>query len=410
MIKLSNQFVKQTTNSLGLIIFLSFQPFVNLIIKSLRLVVELPFKLDTAFLYFFILIVFLNILFYSFGKKINFKNLLIIVFILLSFLYSFLNNLTSNYVIGEVFINFLLYSLPVFIIVIVQSNSATFFKYIFYSSIIIFLSILLEILFFNLIETISLQYYSQTFSYLALFPAIINLNIIFERKNFNFMSLVIGVLSVIMIYFFGARGPLLIVFIFIYFRITLKLFKYKKNLMLVVFFIVTFFMVTNVNQFLNSISEILIFFNFDSRLLDYIRNFQLFSFESREGLYTLAIQIIEKNLIFGIGLGADRIYILDLLNIYDLNSIMGLYSHNIFLEIMLSFGLIFGVLFILFFFIRLIYIFKNHYQNLNGEITLILLSLGFLPLLISGSFINSPLFFALIAFLLSPKNSDYHIT
>ena len=34
----------------------------------------------------------------------------------------------------------------------------------------------------------------------------------------------------------------------------------------------------------------------------------------------------------GIGLGADRIYIADLLNIYDLNSIMGLYSHNIFLK------------------------------------------------------------------------------
>jgi hypothetical protein len=52
MIKLSNQFVKQTTNSLGLIIFLSFQPFVNLIVKSLRLVVELPFKLDTVFFIF----------------------------------------------------------------------------------------------------------------------------------------------------------------------------------------------------------------------------------------------------------------------------------------------------------------------------------------------------------------------
>lgn len=122
----------------------------------------------------------------------------------------------------------------------------------------------------------------------------------------------------------------------------------------------------------------------------------LSSVGNRNRLYSLAMEYISENWFHGLGFVNDRIYLAQ--HVGTLDEILGTYPHNIFLELGMQFGLVPGVIVILF----LIWLFYTTYRrqdNVQKKLFyIILLSIGIFPLLVSGSYLTTPYFYALLGF------------
>lgn len=103
------------------------------------------------------------------------------------------------------------------------------------------------------------------------------------------------------------------------------------------------------------------------------------------GIAKIVIDNILNNNLWGHGIFGDR-YFLD-----------GTYAHNIFLEVWLDFGIILGTLVLLF---LIVFITKTFLRSNDKKLFLLFFSLGFMPLLVSGSYLISIMFSILIGFLI----------
>ena len=133
-------------------------------------------------------------------------------------------------------------------------------------------------------------------------------------------------------------------------------------------------------------------FGFKSRTLElFLRDFNHFS--GREYIYSTLLKAIDKKPFLGYGISGDRM-------------IMGSfakYSHNIFLELIIQFGIIIGgsLIFILLFLITKGLLEKD---NLKYNLFIIWLSLGFAPLLVSNSYLVAINFWILLALMIKNEN------
>jgi len=117
-----------------------------------------------------------------------------------------------------------------------------------------------------------------------------------------------------------------------------------------------------------------------------------------------SITLIKKHLLIGVGIGKDRILIADKMQRDVLTQAAGLYPHNILLEVLLHFGIFIGG-WILIYLLKIIYttIFKNINRDAT-DVVCIFVSIGFVPLLVSGSYVESPLFYILVGICLYQYN------
>lgn len=129
-----------------------------------------------------------------------------------------------------------------------------------------------------------------------------------------------------------------------------------------------------------------------NRLIEMLKNDDLLEDDARNSLKSISISLI-KDHPFGMGIGQERKSLQErkaLSNAQD--DAVGNYSHNFFLEIMLNYGIIIGVVISA----LLVYlIFINFFKNKNEttkNIWLMFFSFGFLPLMFSGSYTNWPWF------------------
>lgn len=99
----------------------------------------------------------------------------------------------------------------------------------------------------------------------------------------------------------------------------------------------------------------------------------------------------------------DRIYL------YNLNiiasktaSVWGCYCHNIFLELMMQFGLIPGLLIGCTILRRIFFKITGSDSYFNIRLIIIFVSIGLFPLLVSRSWITYPFFYFLVGLLFNP--------
>jgi len=94
----------------------------------------------------------------------------------------------------------------------------------------------------------------------------------------------------------------------------------------------------------------------------------------REEIYASIMEQIILNPLFGVGIAGDRVYL------------NGSYSHNIFLEIISGFGVIIGTLIILLLGLLIVKsLFSKNSRTVNY--VLVWFSVGFVPLIVSGSYL-----------------------
>jgi hypothetical protein len=252
------------------------------------------------------------------------------------------------------------------------------------SNLIFILSILYSLLIF--FKKVSFFNYNMSFSYYLLLPALVYIN------NKNFINRIKLTLIFLFILFLGSRGSLFIIIIyFIYYNKLLISFKFYF------YFIFIFFLyrIFDLKYFLFLFSKK---FYFIPRSLSLLinENNGLFHYDDRSFFQNIIIKKIMSNPLFGCGIFSDRY----LLRNYSKET---LYAHNIFLELFLNFGILFGLIII----ICLIYNLINIYFNLNQagkNIYLIFLFSCGMPLLFSGSYLISSWFGILIGSLFFFKN------
>ena len=250
----------------------------------------------------------------------------------------------------------------------------------------IFTIIILTCVLFGLGENIE---YSMGLSYYMLFSLIIFTENFIE--HYNIIDFLKVLTSFILIILLGARGP---IFCFgaYYF---LKKYNFKERLSIgnivskIFTLIVIVVLLFNYRYFLKIIYEFFYNnFNIRSRTIELLIN-DIYHSSGRDIIYSNMVANIKTHPLLGVGIAGDR-------------AIMGdsaLYAHNIILEILVSFGIVIGsMIIILLFFLMTFAIIKSNVKMYN--IIIIWISIGFISLLFSESYLREINFWIMLAILI----------
>lgn len=222
--------------------------------------------------------------------------------------------------------------------------------------------------------------YYLGYSYLMSIPTMLYL--ISYMKNKKIKDLIIFIIGSLVIVYVGARSPLLnigiLLVLCVVYLITKRLIKSGKIVLLFLILSSLIVMLFSLNEILYIIARILLMFGIEGRTIDLLMN-NPFSLSGRNEIYNIMISAIKTRPILGYGFFGDRILL-------ENTSFIGQYSHNIFLELMVTFGLLVGSLisiYLIYNFVKIIFS-KNILRP-----SFIFVILGFVGLYISDSFIIS---------------------
>ena len=164
------------------------------------------------------------------------------------------------------------------------------------------------------------------------------------------------------------------VYIVLYLLINIRKANVKRALSNIIILLFIIFTVIFLREILIFANTILNRIGIYSRSIDLFLEGEMY-LSGRDIIYGEVINQIVSNPIFGIGLAGDRIYT------------GGVYSHNIFLEILSGFGIIMGsVILIVIGFISIKSLFSRDLEGSN--LMLIWFCIGFVPLTVSGSYLT----------------------
>lgn len=285
----------------------------------------------------------------------------------------------------SVLFEFFIVCLPCFI----YSYSIDDYEVMFYvlnkvANIILIAGLIISIL--MLINRINIGSYSMALSYYLLIPSLFYL-----YKFYNFFSLkylILFIVSIVAILLIGARGPVLCIAVYtiIYLLNNIKgKIDTKKLVIYVVILMLLFISLMFFRILLSFLNDILERLNIYSRTVYILLN-NLTHLSGRDELYLNALQLIKQNPILGIGITGDRYY-------------LDMYVHNLFLEIILNFGVVMGLSIIIILtgiIVKTIFLTEKELSN----ILLIFFCLSIVPLMISGTYLNFAWFWIYLGMIL----------
>ena len=370
----------------------AFNPVQDNLILILRSIITLPFKLDVLLTYLFYLgIIFLALK--TIIKRINWDSIALVFFFLISYLISlcFYGTGVENWLFVGAGI---LLSVSCYIVARSITDFVKFKSYLNVTAILIGVSSFFLVFVFNVIEEES---YSQYYGYMVLPAVVISASVLFEK--FKITHLLNLILSLLVIIFTGARGPFVCFALFVAIKFLLITgISLRKRIA------ITIIACTLIAVILFFFQDILFFLSdigrnkgYSLRLLTQMADETLFIDEGRNSIKKYSMQLLMDNPLIGVGIYRDRILLSNLLG-EGLNEVAGSYPHNIFLEVLLHFGLIIGGLMIIWF-LWIIYrvIFRNKNKD-TKDVILIFFAFGFNPLLFSGSYLKNGYFFLFLGF------------
>lgn len=221
-------------------------------------------------------------------------------------------------------------------------------------------------------EEIRKSSYNMTFGYNMLIPTLIYLYYGMKEKKIMYILIsMIGALEILML---GSRAavlgiPAMIILYFLFCEEKLE--RRKRWALFICMLIALFVVVLFYKQILTVLESVFIILGFPSRTIERMMEGSLAKDVIRENMYITAKELI-RNKFCGYGILSDRYY-------------FGVYCHNIFYEILIQFGWIFGTILIVIFVlltIKMLLAKKNSYKG----IFLIFFCLSFFRLLVSHSF------------------------
>ncbi len=189
----------------------------------------------------------------------------------------------------------------------------------------------------------------------------------------------------------GTRGPIVCCLLAVIIK-ALFVRKNVKNILVNIFGFGLCAVAVQLNalyHIINAVSNILKRFGIEQiRLMEYVNNGMLMDSSGRDDFASLIWQAIRKKPILGYGLGSDRYYL------------GGSYVHNLFLELLLSFGIVGGGIVIIWFLFKCICALRGSDPD-RAKVVLAFFCFGFLKLMFSSSMLYSKELFIMIGILLA---------
>lgn len=329
------------------------------------------------------------------------KNLLLLFFFILYSARSLL--IYKDYIYNWLGLCFLLfiYSFPWFYVANSIENWKGFFEkcekkinIIFLSNIILFVGSLL--LHRNMLGNMEMSYSILPLMLMAFY-------FIFKGKN-KIRSIIYFIFSLVLVVIVGSRGPLLCLISFISLILIINFKKTIKYFIPIILCFVIF--IVNFQTILDISIKILEKNNLSSRTLDKLKEHTIITDTGRKKIQNVVKEQINSNWLLGSGIGGERITVNE--KIYNMQKDMhSCYPHNIILEVYSNYGIILGTFILLMILIRIIYFNKNRTIE-EKNVLLFFFSCEIIRLLISSSYLRSPIFFIFLGILFSKKEKRYN--
>lgn len=338
--------------------------------------------------HFIIPIIYLGIIIKNY-KKFNFKYLkYIIVFFMFQLPYSIWQY--YNYLYNWFGLMYLLFicSLPWFVVGNSLNNLNEIIEVFKKNVYIILLSNIALIIFCILTGRPMLG--NMEISYTILPLLLLSLLIFLNEKKIKF--LMIALFSCTIVVIMGSRGTLLCI---VSFLIMYYIINFKKEFFHVIIIVTLLIgIIWNFNNILAITINKFESWGISSRTLYKLENGDILNDTGRGKIQKVVIEALNEHPILGLGIGGERIIVND--KIYKMTKDMSTcYPHNLIIEIIAQYGYLVGTMLIVF----LIGLLVNTIKNTNGNernILLLLVSQEIIKLLVSSSYIISPMFFLVL--------------
>lgn len=338
--------------------------------------------------HFIIPIIYLGIIIKNY-KKFNFKYLkYIIVFFMFQLPYSIWQY--YNYLYNWFGLMYLLFmcSLPWFVVGNSLNNLNEIIEVFKKNVYLILLSNIALIIFCILTGRPMLG--NMEISYTILPLLLLSLLIFLNEKKIKF--LMIALFSCTIVVIMGSRGTLLCIasFLIMYYIINFK----KEFFHVIIIVTLLIGIIWNFKNILAITINKFESWGISSRTLYKLENGDILNDTGRGKIQEVVIEALNDHPILGLGIGGERIIVND--KIYKMTKDMSTcYPHNLIIEIIAQYGYFVGTMLIVF----LIGLLVNTIKNTNGNernILLLLVSQEIIKLLVSSSYIISPMFFLVL--------------
>ena len=204
-------------------------------------------------------------------------------------------------------------------------------------------------------------------------------------NNPKIVKLGVLIFAVMFIFSMGTRGPLMCLGIFGILYLVLKLFKEGVNKLYVAIISAGIVTIVFFKDIMILLSSLMTSFGFSNRIFIKLSEGNILQSDGRDLIQEILFAKVLENPWTGYGVCADRFFI-------------ETYSHNLFLELVISFGLPITILITLAIVLYLVKALKGNSMG-NCIFILALFSCSFAHLLVSGSLIQSHLFFLFLGYI-----------
>ena len=210
----------------------------------------------------------------------------------------------------------------------------------------------------------------------------------YTLKNTKAFNFIMSIMSFIVLFAMGTRGPIIFALLFIALYLLYILFRNTKKTAKLLVITVFSIILINIEAIINYLSIFVERAGGSMRVFDIMDQFEIgedISSLAKIEIINTLIDSIQSNWLTGLGMGGDRL-------------IIGGYAHNLLIELLVSYGYIGGIAF----FIALcLLIYKANNKTSNEyekSFLLLLVIIGFISLFISNSYLQNPWFFFLIGY------------
>lgn len=222
---------------------------------------------------------------------------------------------------------------------------------------------------------------------LLTYTCVVFIYYMYYRRNNDLILFIIGYSLIL---FMGSRGPFLLLNSFTLIGIIFFSKRSMKSILARLLFLSTFVILILIffDEILNYALEISNNLGLSTRVVERMTDKSIFEDQGRKDIIETMVFALKTDLWSGLGLAGDRLFIAS-------------YSHNLFIELILSFGILWGPVLILIILVSIIRSFYFYKLSIYGVVLLILLfSSGFGKLLWSSSYLIEPHFFLMIGLII----------
>lgn len=208
-------------------------------------------------------------------------------------------------------------------------------------------------------------------------------------ENPKIKNIMLSAYSMFLLLSYGNRGSVVCVLFFIMAYVTIVHLKTLKNWQRISLFAILSTLYYYMNIIIIFIQGLLASFGFSTRIFDLLLEEEIGtdnSTQKRLDYYDIALKGLDNGDVIGYGMAGDRL----LLN--------GSFSHNIIIESIVSYGYVFGTLFLLMISALIMNAFRRLKHHDEMIFFFLLLCIGFVPLFISGSYVDSIHFYMFLGY------------